>query len=265
LQSNELFSFSQATGFLLLLAFFSLYVSISKSALRYIFYFAGWPILYLLIGGFSVPVIFMCAFHELLFRKQNNRYFIFVLFIITGVLLPYIFAELFFYIPNKKIYTYPILFELHSNHVFALMLLIVWNPLLLLVIYFFNKNNSFKHELLLWNQTNVMAGTLAIIIMGFVVYKYAYNRKIEIMLGMDYHTQKAEWAKVLKLSDQYPDLNRFMLYYTNLALYKTSSLCEKMFNYPQIGSNGLRLDWKHNINFFFGGEVFYYLSYTNEA
>ncbi len=38
-----------------------------------------------------------------------------------------------------------------------------------------------------------------------------------------------------------------------------------MFNYPQIGSQGLRLKWQRNLNLFFGGEIFSQLAYNNES
>jgi hypothetical protein len=85
------------------------------------------------------------------------------------------------------------------------------------------------------------------------------------MLGIDYHVQKTEWEKVLKLSERYPGYNTLVIYYTNIALYKTGQLFDKMFNYPQIGSRGLRLQWARNLNLFFGGELFYQLSYNNES
>lgn len=265
LQSNELFIFGQSLGFLSLISFFALHISIKKSALRYIFYFAGWPILYILSGGYSIPAVLLCALHELLYRKQKNHHLIFVLFILTGVLVPYLSAHIIFYIAPNKIFTYPILSNLHSYSLYALVLLLVWNPLLLLIKYFLNKINSLNNRLLSWNLTNVLVSTLIFTLMGFGVYKYAYNNKAEIMLGMDHFVQQAEWVKVLKLSDQYPGNNRLVIYYTNLALYKTGSMLNNMFSYPQIGANGLRLKWDSNSSSFFGGDVFYNLSFTNEA
>ncbi len=85
------------------------------------------------------------------------------------------------------------------------------------------------------------------------------------MLGVDHYAQYAEWDKLLKLSDRYPGYNTLVIYYTNLALYKSGKLMDKMFNYPQIGSQGLRLKWQRNLNLFFGGEVFSQLAYNNES
>jgi len=85
------------------------------------------------------------------------------------------------------------------------------------------------------------------------------------MLGIDHYVQKAEWNKVLNLSDRYPGYNTLVIYSTDLALYKSGKLLDKMFNYPQIGSQGLRLKWQRNLNLFFGGEVFSQLAYNNES
>ena len=265
LQSSELFTFNQAIGFLILLSFFALYITAKKTANRYILFFAGWPVLYILAGGFSIPVIVLCILHELLFRKQKSSYIISVLFIITGLLIPYIFSKLIFYIQPDKIFTYPVTFELHSYYLYALIILFVWTPLVLIVSYFLNKSISVRNYLLSWSLINVLAVALILIIMGFTIYKYAYNKKTEMMLGIDHHVQQSEWEKILKLSDRYPGFNTLVIYYTNIALYKTGQLFDKMFNYPQIGSQGLRLKWQRNLNLFFGGEVFSQLAYNNES
>ncbi len=265
LQSNELFTFSQSIGFLSLLLFFALYISIDKSSLRYTIYFFGWPVLYILSGGYSIPVIFLCIIHELLFRKLDYYGTIILLLIITGVFMPYLFATLLFYIPARVIFTYPIPLEFHAYSLYSLILLLLWSPLMLVVAYVMKKISSFKGKLINSRSLNVFAATLIFFLMGLGVYKYGYNKRTELMLGIDYNAQQAEWDKVLKLSEQYPDFNLLVIYYTNLALYKTGNLLEKMFSYPQTGSNGLRLKRERSSGFFFGGEVFYYLSHTSEA
>ncbi len=47
--------------------------------------------------------------------------------------------------------------------------------------------------------------------MAFTVYKLAYNKMAEMMLGIDHYVQKAEWNKVLKLSDRYPGYNTLVI------------------------------------------------------
>jgi hypothetical protein len=265
LQSSELFTFNQAIGFLLLLSFFALYITVKKTANRYILFFAGWSVLYILAGGFSVPVIVLCILHELLFRKEKKRYIITILYVITGVLIPYLCAQLVFYIQPDKVFTWPVILELHSIFLYALILLFAWTPVMLLAGFFVEKVKSLKNRLLPWSIINVAAGIVIIVLMAFVVYKRAYNKMADMMLGADHYTQRAEWDKLLKLSDRYPGYNTLVIYYTNLALYKSGKLMDRMFCYPQIGSQGLRLKWQRNLNLFFGGEVFSRLAYNNES
>ena len=87
----------------------------------------------------------------------------------------------------------------------------------------------------------------------------------DMMLGVDHYAQIEQWDKILRISEKYEGYNTLMIYYTNLALYNTGKLLDNMFDYPQIGSQGLRLRWQRNLNLFFGGEVFSQLSYNNES
>jgi hypothetical protein len=263
LQSNEFFTFGQAVGFLLLLSYFAFYISVGDSRSRYLLFLAGWPFFYLLAGGFSIPLILLCLLHELFFRKEKKRYFITILYVTTGVLVPYLSARLIFYIQPDKVYTYPVTFELPSIFLNALILLFVWTPLILIASLLLFK--SLKNRLMPWSLTNVLTGVAIIVLMAFVVYKRAYNKMADMMLGVDHYAQRAEWSKIIKLSDRYPGYNTLVIYYTDLALYKTGNLLEKMFSYPQIGSQGLRLKWQRNLNLFFGGEVFSQLAYNNES
>ena len=207
----------------------------------------------------------MCILHELLFRREKKHYIISIFYVITAGLVPYLSARLIFYIQPDKIFTYPVITELHSISLYALILLFVWTPLILLAGFLSNKIQSLRNRLLPWSITSFLAGMIIIVLMAFMVYKLAYNKMAEMMLGIDHHVQKAEWNKVLKLSDRYPGYNILVIHYTNLALYNSGILMDKMFDYPQIGSQGLRLKWQRNLNLFFGGEIFSQLAYNNES
>ncbi|MBG0857911.1 MAG: hypothetical protein IQL11_00300, partial [Bacteroidales bacterium] len=168
-------------------------------------------------------------------------------------------------IQPDKIFTYPVIYELHSIFLYALILFFAWTPLILLTSFLLGKAKSLKIRLLPWSITNILAGMAIIVLMAVVVWKRAYNKMADMMLGVDHYAQQAEWNKLLKLSDRYPGYNTLVIYYTNLALYKSGKLMDKMLNYPQIGSQGLRLKWQRNLNLFFGGELFSQLAYNNES
>ncbi len=83
---------------------------------------------------------------------------------------------------------------------------------------------------------------------------------------MDHYVQIEEWNKVTDQARKYPGVNQLVTYYTNLALYKTGHLADRMFSFPQHGAGGLQLEWKRDeVTPFFGGEVFYHLNHFNEA
>ena len=83
---------------------------------------------------------------------------------------------------------------------------------------------------------------------------------------MDYNVQQAKWDRVIELSLKAPVTNRLILYYTNLALFKTGHLGDRIFYFNQIGLAGLWLDRdKDDISLFIGGEIFYDLGNFNEA
>ena len=265
LLSNESFALSQAIGFLFSLSFFALYISIDTRKLRYFLYFAGWPILYIVASRYSLPVIFLCILHELLYRKETDVLTITALYIATGVLTIYVLIEYIFYIPSDKIFAYPFLPDLQSLSRYAMLLLLAWYPLLLLISYPLKRKNVFNYKFLPWNTGNVVAGTLVFTLMAVIGFRYSYNKRIELMKRIDHYAQKADWKKVLKASDRYPDYNTLVIYYTNLALYKTGQLSDNMFRYHQIGADGLSLSPDRNVNSFYGGDVYYHLAYTNEA
>jgi hypothetical protein len=266
LQSNEFFTFSQAAGFLLYLSFFALYISVGRSKLRYSLFLTGWPVFFLLTGGYSIPVVLLCIIHELVFRKERSRFLISFVYVILAALIPYLSAKFIFFIQPDKIYLYPVNIQLPSLFKFAIIILFSWIPFILLITGILpGRIRSFKERLVPWTIANVLTGMIIFLLMTFVVYKKAYNRMAEMMLGTDHYAQKAEWGSLLKISEKYPGYNTLVIYYTDLALYKSGKLLDKMFFYPQFGSPGLRLKWQRNLNLFFGGEVFYQLAYNNES
>ncbi len=265
LQGNELFTFSQCTGLIISFLFFAVYISLKTTSRRYTMFMIGWPVLYLLTGGFSLPVTIMCIIHELLYRKQERYLTIAIFYLTESLLIPVLFSEFLFYMPISGIFLHPVITELRSLPLVILILLIAWTPMLLLTNRVSDKylnNNPFQHKERLFRQA--ASGILYLILTGSILL-IGYNKNAEKLLGLVHYSQEQEWDKVIKLSSGFDHPNRLIIYYTNLALYKSGMLLDKMFGYPQTGSDGLRLKWEHSTNLVFGGDVFYHLGYTSEA
>jgi hypothetical protein len=265
LQSNELFTFDQSAGLMFSLLFVVFYISVATPKSRYILFISVWPLYYYLTGGFSMICVIICALHEILSGNQKNRFLFIFLYLFEGILIPWLFSRLLYFVPESKIYTYPLFYTFHTLELVSLVSVYFILPILMLAGYFADKGNVSVLKFLRGRVFKIISGSLTIILMIFIIYKFAYNRRAEQMFAIDYHIRQAEWRKALKLAEQYPDLNTLVIYYTNLALLNSGQLGEKMFAYPQIGPAGLRLKWERNSNLVFGGEIFYYLAYNNEA
>ncbi len=209
--------------------------------------------------------VVICALHELLSGTRKDRFLFVAFYIVEGILIPWLFSRLLFFIPEGKIYTYPLIYTFHTFELVCLILVYFILPILIVTGYFINRVKASAIKSIRGETIRILTGSLTIVLMVFVIYKYAYNSKAEKMFAIDYHIRQAEWRKALKQAEQYPDLNTLVIYYTNLALLNSGQLGDKMFDYPQIGPGGLRLKWERNSNLVFGGDIFYYLAYNNEA
>jgi len=266
LQSNYNYTIGYTLGFVFILIYFAIYISIHNVKIRYVTGFAGLPLLYIVTGGYSLLAVLLYIIHEIIFRRNAYRLGIAAGYIIISLVIPYLAWQYIYFINLNDAWLYPVPFHIKAILKYDLYLLLVYFPFVLVIIGSWLKISK-KAELSFgWNWKTIVAGTVALIALASWFKKQAYDYKTELILGIDNSVQNARWEQALKLSDKYPGINRLVTYYTNLALYKSGQLADRMFHYNQIGGQGLRLKWEHNNTTpFFGGEIYYHLAYNNEA
>lgn len=265
LQSCQLYLPGTSAGLLISCLFFAIYISIDNYKYRYLLGFTGSALLYVIAGSFAFLAAFLCVIHELTFSKSPLRYFASSGYILLSVLIPAISAKLIYYINTEQTWFSLIPFELKRSMLPFVLAMLLYFPLLLIFLKFWITitKREFRSD---WNWKSVPAGIIVIISLSFLLIKYSLDRKTEILLRIDHYVQKAEWNKALEYSFRYPGTNQLVLYYGNMAMYKTGQMGDKMFHLPQAGIAGLLLEWKRNeVAPFFGGEVFYQLGYISEA
>ncbi|MEI6047305.1 MAG: DUF6057 family protein [Bacteroidota bacterium] len=266
LQCDYMFNIGYTIGLLLVLTFFSVYISVRNDYLRYVFGFIGLAFLYPAAGGFSLLAVLICIIHELLFTKNRYRFLVAAGFAIIALLLPYHACKNIYYIPIREAWYDQIFFVLRKITKYTLLLFIAYFPLLLIVIKILPAASKKIWLLSGWNLKTLLAGVIVIFAFAVVLKKYTYNPKLNLFFEIDHNVQQAKWDKVLQLSSRSQEANRLILYYTNLALYKTGHLGDRMFYFNQIGVTGLLLNReKDEISLFLGGEIFYHLGSFNEA
>lgn len=265
LQCHQLFSFGTTCGLLLSTLFFSLYISIKNNWYRYLAGSAGCTLLYLIAGGFGLLAFSLCIIHELLFSESRSRLTAVVIYTILAIIVPVLSSRYIFYVNGERIWLSLLPFNIKKAlHPFIYAMLFYF----LVAIAFSGIRNIFskKESLSEWNWKTVPAGIIIICSLSFYVFRYVYDVKTEMLFKIDHFVQKGDWKKVLESSFAYSGTNQLALYYGNMAMYKTGQMGDKMFHLPQMGIQGLWLEWKRNeITPFFGGELYYQLGYISEA
>jgi hypothetical protein len=265
LQCHQLYLFGTTIGLLISTFFFSLYISLKNSAWRYLAGSAGCSLLCLISGGFGMLAFSLCIIHELFFSENRNRFIVVIIYFILAIIVPVLSSRLIFYVKGEAIWLSLIPLDLKKSlHPFIYAMLL-YLPLLIAFsgLWRIFSRKEFRSE---WTWKTVPAGIFIISTLSFYVFRFVYDVKTEMLLKIDHLVQKGDWSKVLESSFAYPGTNQLVLYYGNMAMYKTGQMGDKMFHLPQVGIHGLWLEWKRNeITPFLGGELYYQLGYMSEA
>ncbi|RIJ46951.1 hypothetical protein D1614_16055 [Maribellus luteus] len=263
LQTNLHYSPVYSFHLIVVLLGFRLYLEVENKWWRLAGFAFGWPLLFWLAGAYAFVFLILC----LLVTLNEVRKLSDILLPLGYCLLGFAWLAVgywgVFQLPRDVFLGYPFIQMDQSLYRWGLVNLL-YLPALLIVAWLFPL--QIRKAWSGWNFKTIGL-TVVLLSVGFWgVYDYGLNKKQELILKMDYYVQHEQWEKVLELGKSYPGVNQLVIYYSNLALAKQGLLTEKLFEYPQIGSKGLRLRWERNrLASLLGGEVFYQLHYYNEA
>jgi hypothetical protein len=265
LHSSYLYKVAFTVGILLVLSFVYGYLQIKGKTLRYMYGLSGWMLLYYLGGALALYASLFIVLAELLYFSDETKWTAIISIFLVSIAVPYVSVKYFFFDPfiDAWLYPMPLLGTTCAPLFIALLafFLVVYSAILA-----YRKIYKRKPITITVNYKSIIAACLVVAGAVIAIKIKAYDPKTEIILGMDHYVQTGEWNKALNLSKKYAGVNQLVLYYTNLALYKTGQMGDRMFNYPQRGIKGLQLEWaRDEVTPFFGGEIFYHLNYINEA
>lgn len=254
------FGFVLFTGIMFSLLAFRGFIVIPGDKIRN---FAGLSLvapLFFLMGVFALLLVIMIAISEVTYRKYKLRFLTGASYIVLTLLFLFLSKEYVFYVTFRDLLFSPINSGINTEVMIISLSVLLIIPLFLLLSSFCRKI-EFK-----WNPKYIVSGILIFSIIVIVLWKYSYDPRYNKLQEIDYQVQHENWNEVLRLSKEYPGNNQLVMYYANLALYKTGRIGDELFHYPQAGTTGLWLEWKRNeINQYHGGEIFYHLGFSNEA
>jgi hypothetical protein len=264
LQSSVTYPLGNTLGFLIALAFIAAYISIKPIKIRVVFGIAGWVLLYIACGGYSLVSASACFMYELLFQRWKFRFVAAGSYAVLAACVPYFAGKNFYATGFAGAWTNPIPSVLPFPPGFELVCALAYVPFLLVVAATIPLKTKGPARSGIGKNAIVKAILTSVIVVGLPAVAYDY--KSECILGMDHYAQTEKWDSVLTLAKIYPGANRLVTYFANLALSKTGRLGDEMFAYPQNGSAGLFLPCDAvPQNLFFGGDLPYHLNFTNAA
>lgn len=263
LHSNYLYSAAFTVAFLLSLIYFALYLQAGERKIHLFLILVTWPMLDIAAGGFSLMTGIMCIIHAALVRKDKLRWPVAVTVTALTVIIPLIFSVSVFHVADGRIYTTFLPVQTGSFKEIFLILTCYTPSVLLLSALFRPGERSISSRL----KHSLNAAALIIVVAFSVfVFRSFRDENTELLLGIDSDVQRSDWEAVLIKSGEINEPNRMVLHYTNLALYKTGHLCDRLFHYPQSGKAGLWLDWQQDwLIAFFGCGTYYQIGYNSEA
>jgi hypothetical protein len=265
-QSDYTYGFVNTVGLLLALTFTAIYISIRKTNLRYAIMLISWIILYLVIGGFSMLTVVICILHEIFIPENRFRFYLVSGYAFMAAFIPYFLWRFVYFIPVGHMWFSPVLYPLNPSTRLELQLLFAYFPFLLISIKIWMISFKKIHVIPGWNWKTIIIGIAVVLAFAVVIKKYSYDPKNELLFKADNAVQNSEWDNVLKLSNEFSGTNRLMVYFTNLALYKSGKLGDQMFHYIQIDPSYLWLEAPGTqYPYFFGYDIFYHLGFINKA
>jgi hypothetical protein len=264
--SRHNFPLKHTLGYLLSLLFFAIFISIPHKRWRIIFGTAGWTILYFLSGSFSFVAILLSLLHEWLYRKNHGRIAFSAITVILVFMVPTLSRMFIYWIGFSDAWLIPVAFPFPFRAAIFFILFALYYPLVVTGIWLLQKISGMERITFAFNLKNLAMAAAVFLILIFSIYKIAYDPRNELFLRIDDDYQHGRWDDMLTQAKRFKGKNQLVMYYTNLALFKSGILLDKMFDFNQSGTSGLWLKWERNESApVYGGEIFYQLCYNNEA
>lgn len=245
---------------------FAGYIRIPSAMFRYLTGIIALIVLYFFAPAAMLLSGVLFIADELLFTKNRIKYSISGIYLFIVGILPWFSCKILYTTPWSEAYFAG--FPYMEKRIIRLFTGFSWLfvPVMLLCIRFFAgmQTHHAAKGMKGWRWP-ALSLTVLSAFLGCGLYRVV-DKRITLMLQMDYEISCENWSEVLRLSRQYSTSNRLVTYYTNIALHKTGQMLDHFFDYRQTGPNGLFLDWNRDyLTAAAGSEVFYHLGFTNEA
>jgi hypothetical protein len=224
LQARYDFNLYQILGFLLVLTWFLISISPSKTSFRIVL-IGLFPLGYYLIGSFSIVYLGLYLTYNVIFGKGYQRYILPSLQILYAVLTYILFRNVLFLQPVYSLMAYPLFVNDTARLTMFLKLIsgfIISFPLVVKAAGLFTINKNVERLVPLSTILTIIPLTI------FLLFKN-YDSAIANVMELEKMMVNQDWDSIIKQQERSQSANVVAQYYYNLALSEKGQLCSRMF------------------------------------
>jgi hypothetical protein len=244
--SQYYFPFSITLALIINLAILNLFIrwaptnQVTRAAIGFIVS----VLLFWITGGAFVVFIVLCGVYDLLFSKKFANGLVQLIIV---PFLPYAASATIFLVPLKEAYFHNLMYESVTNiwintYILPAFFLLALFIILLTKVHFIREAlKKMSGFAFLWKCA---AGTLLLVGGTILLRLESYNKTAHILLQINRDVKESRWIPVMESVHEWPSVNGLFVFQTNLSLYKSGILLDKMFAFPQsLGTVGLLMNF----------------------
>ncbi len=259
-QTRYDFQVHHILGYLIVLSCFRFVITIRKTFIHFIFSLFI-PVLYYLAGSFIFVYLGLYILYNLLNQKGNLRYLIPAYVIAIACLTFFVFKNILFLQPVKRLIAYPLFLNDTSRLTTFLVLfsiLIVCLPLLSSSSILIERNKKLE-------RFGSITTILILFPLSILILLKNYDPVKASVMKFEEMVYKQDWDGVIRQHEKSQSSNVVEQYYYNLALSEKGELCSRMF-FGRQSYGSISLTLKRDDEQSFRAMYFYYaVGLTGEA
>lgn len=242
---------------------FLAYLSITRSARKYIFAGIAFILLYLVAAAFSFVFLLSCVIYELSKVKKKNDLFSPAVYILLAMLIPLLSWLWVFPISFNDALLYHLPLDTSVALPLANIAITIFLPLLIVISLIrlprkFSTSNSI---------VKISIPLLLFALLSIYVFKNTITKDQRVSYLIDKMAEEGDWTGMLQFSAMNPTVSDINAAYTNLALFHTGNLPWDMFRFVQLhNENGLIPKWRNSSDILLpGSQIYFDLGLSNGA
>jgi len=262
LQTHYDFLFTHTLKVVLYFGLFHAYTFIKSPRIRLLSFSLGAPFLLLVCGASIFVWLYLTVIvYEICLRPSSGKLSLCSLITLAAIALLWPQVWRYIYLINQT-RLYSLFPEVTAFNISCLPVL----PFLCLPFLMLLSKGAERSNLKIRRPIRVSLNLL--LLAGFIwgLKTKCYFPNVELQLRQEYAISQRNWDEALKVVRHYQGGRPAIVRFTNLALAQKGVLAEKIFEYPQIGINGLIPAQANDYYaYLYGYAIYAALGQTNEA